>query len=97
MATNPENEMTKTEAIAAARARINARLSPELAARFAEAGRLTDALRAKRGTLVGIAVEQGRFAVTETVTVGRKSTTVQLTPMQSYDECLQHMREMAAG
>lgn len=90
--------MTKTEAIAAARARINARLSqtnPELAARFAEAGRLTDAMRAKRGSLVGIAVEQGRFAVTETVTVGRKSTTVQLTPMQSYDECLQHMREMA--
>lgn len=90
--------MTKTEAIAAARARINARLSqtnPELAARFAESGRLTDAMRAKRGSLVGIAVEQGRFAVTETVTVGRKSTTVQLTPMQSYDECLQHMREMA--
>lgn len=90
--------MTKTEAIVAARARINAQLSrnnPELAARFAEAGRLTDALRAKRGTLIGIAAEQGRFAVTETVTIGRKSVTKRLTPLQSYDECLQHMREMA--
>lgn len=91
--------MTKTEAIAAARARINARLAqtnPELAARLKEVGDLTAALREKRGSLVGVAVEQGQFAVTETVTVGRKSTTTQLTPMQSYGECIQYMREMAA-
>lgn len=85
----------KTAAIAAARARINASLSPELAAAIGETARITDALRVKRGTLVGMACKAGMFAVEETTTVGRKSTTVRHTGWQSYAACQQYMREMA--
>ena len=86
----------KTAAIAAARARLAAKMNPNLAATIGETASLTDAIRAKRGTLTGIACCGGLFAVEETTMVGRKSTTVRHTDWQSYAECVQYMREMAA-
>lgn len=86
----------KTAAIAAARARLATKMNPQLAAILGETGALTDAIRAKRGTLTGITCNAGLFAVEETTTVGRKSTTVRHTGWQSYAECVQYMREMAA-
>lgn len=63
---------------------------------FAECRELTAAIRAKTGESVGIAVEQGLFAVTSTTRAGRKFFTKQLTGWQSHGECVEHMRKMAA-
>lgn len=63
---------------------------------FSECRDLTAAIRAKTGNLVGIAVEQGKFAVTSTALTGRKSVTTQLTGWQSHAECVVHMRQLAA-
>lgn len=64
---------------------------------FAECRTLTTSLREKTGDLIGIAVEQGLFAVTVTTKEGRKSVTKQLTGWQSHGECVAHMRQMAAN
>lgn len=88
--------MTKTQAIAAARARIQSKMNPALAAVLAEVCILTDTLRAKRGTLVGISCENGLFAVEEVVTVGRSTTYRYLTGWQSHAECVEAMRQLAA-
>lgn len=64
---------------------------------FADIANMTKTLREKRGTLVGIACRNGKFAVTETVKVGRSSTTRQLTSWQSHAECVAHMRAMIEG
>lgn len=66
-------------------------------AAFQEARSLTATIKAKRGTMAGIAVEQGRFAVTETAKSGRKWHTERLTGWQSYAECLGRLREIAAA
>jgi hypothetical protein len=63
---------------------------------FTECRELTAAICAKTGTLVGIAVEQGKFAVTSTAKEGHKSVTKQLTGWQSHAECVVHMRQLAA-
>lgn len=60
-----------------------------------EARAITAAIKAKTGALVGIAVKQGRFAVTRTTREGGKSTTDTLTGWQSHAECLAFMRQMA--
>lgn len=88
--------MTKSEAIAAARARLNSKLPAALAATLAEVGGLTDALRDKRGSLVGIVCKGGLFAVEESVTVGRSTTYRYLTGWQSHAECVEAMRQLAA-
>lgn len=64
---------------------------------FAECRELTATLKARTGNLVGIAVEQGRFAVTSTRKEGRKYVTEQLTGWQSHADCVQHMRDMVAA
>ena len=63
---------------------------------FTECRELTASIRAKTGALVGVAVEQGLFAVTATTKEGRKSITKQLTGWQSHGECVAHMRQMAS-
>jgi hypothetical protein len=66
-------------------------------AAFAEARDLAAALKEKTGgELVGIAVRQGVFAVQSTRRNGRKFVTTQLTKWQSYGECLDFMRKLAA-
>lgn len=64
---------------------------------FAEIANITKTLREKRGSLVGIACRNGKFAVTETVKAGRSTTTRQLTCWQSHAECAAHMRTMVEG
>ena len=64
---------------------------------IAEVRALTDTLRQKRGTLVGVACAKGQFAVTETRKEGRKSITTYLTGWQAHYQCVDTMREMANG
>lgn len=62
-----------------------------MASPFAIARALTEQLRQVRGTVVGIAVNNGRFAVTET----RGSKTTHITGWQSHANCIEYMRQLA--
>lgn len=63
---------------------------------FSEVRDLTKAIHAKRGTRVGIVVEQGKFSVVEDTKDGKHVTSTYLTGWQSHAECVSFMRGIAA-